>query len=445
MTPIIALVGRVNVGKSTLFNRLTKSRGAIVTDVSGSTRDRNYGRGRIGGKPFIVVDTGGFEPEARDSLSQEVAQQTELAIVEADVVVFMVDAKAGVLARDREIAQILRERCRRIVLAVNKSEANTEAAAEFHALGLGEPIPISAAHGSGVADMIELALADFAEQDEDEGEANHPRIAIVGRPNVGKSTLINTLLGENRVVVSDAPGTTRDAIYADFEKSGRRYTLIDTAGLRKRGKVTQAAEKFSMIKTLRAVDDSNVVILVVDAQEISEQDATIAGLVLDSGRALVLAVNKWDIANADQREHAKADIARKLNFVAFAETHMISALHGRNLSGLMRAVDLAYRSAMAKISTPRLTRALAQAVAKHEPPRAGLTRPKLRYAHQGGVNPPCIVVHGSALKSVPKSYWRYLEHSFRAAFKLQGTPLRMQFKNARNPYINSGTESGFGR
>ncbi|MGH8770695.1 MAG: ribosome biogenesis GTPase Der, partial [Burkholderiales bacterium] len=345
----------------------------------------------------------------------------------------------GLLARDREIAQVLRERCQRIILAVNKSESNPEqAAAEFHALGMGQPIPISAAHGDGVADLIELALVDFAAEDDIEERSGHPRIAIVGRPNVGKSTLINTLLGENRLVVSGAPGTTRDAIHVDFEQSGRRYTLIDTAGLRRRGKTTSGPEKFSAVKTLQAVDDANVVVLVVDAQEISEQDAHIASIVVDAGRALVLAVNKWDLTEPDERKRAKADIERKLNFVAFAERHMISALHGRGLSGLMRAVDSAYRAAMAKISTPRLTRALAQAVAKQEPPRAGLIRPKLRYAHQGGVNPPCIVVHGSALKSVPKSYWRYLEHSFRAAFKLQGTPLRMQFKNARNPYGKSG-------
>ncbi|HET6757541.1 MAG TPA: ribosome biogenesis GTPase Der [Burkholderiales bacterium] len=437
MKPIVALVGRANVGKSTLFNRLTKSRAAIVTDVPGSTRDRNYGHGRLGGKPFIVVDTGGFEPDT--ALGRTMAEQTELAIVEADVVIFMVDAKDGLLARDREIAQVLRERCQRIILVVNKSESKPEqAAAEFHALGLGQPIPISAAHGDGVADLIELALVDFAGENDIDERSEHPHIAIVGRPNVGKSTLINTLLGENRLVVSGAPGTTRDAIHVDFEQSGRRYTLIDTAGLRRRGKATSSPEKFSAVKTLQAVDDANVVVLVVDAQEISEQDAHIASIVVDAGRALVLAVNKWDLTEPDERKRAKAVIERKLNFVAFAERHMISALHGRGLSGLMRAVDSAYRAAMAKISTPRLTRALAQAVAKQEPPRAGLIRPKLRYAHQGGVNPPCIVVHGSALKSVPKSYWRYLEHSFRAAFKLQGTPLRMQFKNARNPYGKSG-------
>lgn len=437
MKPIVALVGRANVGKSTLFNRLTKSRAAIVTDVPGSTRDRNYGHGRLGGKPFIVVDTGGFEPDT--ALGRTMAEQTELAIVEADVVIFMVDAKDGLLARDREIAQVLRERCQRIILVVNKSESKPEqAAAEFHALGLGQPIPISAAHGDGVADLIELALVDFAGENDIDERSEHPHIAIVGRPNVGKSTLINTLLGENRLVVSVAPGTTRDAIHVDFEQSGRRYTLIDTAGLRRRGKATSGPEKFSAVKTLQAVDDANVVVLVVDAQEISEQDAHIASIVVDAGRALVLAVNKWDLTEPDERKRAKAVIERKLNFVAFAERHMISALHGRGLSGLMRAVDSAYRAAMAKISTPRLTRALAQAVAKQEPPRAGLIRPKLRYAHQGGVNPPCIVVHGSALKSVPKSYWRYLEHSFRATFKLQGTPLRMQFKNARNPYGKSG-------
>ena len=438
MHPIVVLVGRANVGKSTLFNRLTRTRAAIVTDVAGTTRDRNYGSGKLGGKPFIVVDTGGFEPEPSESLRTGMAEQTELAIAEADVVIFVVDAKQGLLPRDREIAQYLRASGRQIVVAVNKSESNIEtAAAEFFALGLGDPIPISATHGDGVSELIGTALADFPDAEEDEARDDHPIIAIVGRPNVGKSTLINTLIGEKRLVVSDAPGTTRDAISVDFERAGRRYTLIDTAGLRRRGKVSEAPEKFSMIKTLKAVADANVAIVVVDAQEISEQDATVSRVVLDAGRALVLAVNKWDIATREQRAQAKIDIERKLNFIDFAEVHVISALHGRNLTALMRAVDNAYRAATARLSTPRLTRALAQAVAKQEPPRAGLIRPKLRYAHQGGVNPPCIVVHGSALKHVPTSYWRYLERSFRTAFKLQGTPLRVQFKNSRNPYVKS--------
>ncbi|MGH8729894.1 MAG: ribosome biogenesis GTPase Der [Burkholderiales bacterium] len=438
MTPIVVLAGRANVGKSTLFNRLTRTRAAIVTDAPGSTRDRNYGKGRLGGKAFIVVDTGGFEPDI-DQLSRGMTEQTELATVEADVVIFVLDAKAGLLPRDREIAEFLRGRSKRILLAVNKSESNpVYAVAEFHELGLGEPLPISAAHGDGVSDLIEHALAGFSASDENEEIWPRPKVAIIGRPNVGKSTLVNALVGENRVVVTPTPGTTRDAIFAPFEKAGKRYTLIDTAGLRRRGKVTHAAESFSAIKTLQAVDEANVVILVVDALEISEHDATIAGIVLNAGRALVLAVNKWDLAGSREREQAKSDIARKLNFIAFAEKHMISALHGRGLSALLRAVDSAYGAATAKISTPRLTRALAAAVAKQEPPRAGLIRPKLRYAHQGGVNPPCIVVHGSALKRVPQSYWRYLEHSFRSAFKLQGTPLRLQYKNARNPYAKEG-------
>jgi GTP-binding protein len=436
--PIVVLVGRANVGKSTLFNRLTRSRAAIVTDVAGTTRDRNYGTGKLGGKPFIVVDTGGFEPEPSSSLGSGMAEQTELAIAEADVVIFVVDAKQGLVPRDRDIAQYLRASGRRIVVAVNKSESNLEtAAAEFFALGLNDPIAITAAHGDGVSELIETALADFPHADEDEERDDHPVIAIVGRPNVGKSTLINTLVGEKRLVVSEAPGTTRDAIHVDFERAGRRYTLIDTAGLRRRAKVSEAPEKFSVVKTLKAVADANVAIVVVDAQEISEQDAAVSRVVLDAGRALVLAVNKWDAATREQRAQAKVDIERKLNFIDFAEMHMISALHGRNLTPLMRAVDNAYRAATAKLSTPRLTRALTQAVAKQEPPRAGFVRPKLRYAHQGGMNPPCIVVHGSALKNVPASYWRYLERSFRTAFKLQGTPLKVQFKNSRNPYVKS--------
>jgi GTP-binding protein len=438
MKPVVALVGRANVGKSTLFNRLTRSRAAIVTDVAGTTRDRNYANGKLGAKPFIAVDTGGFEPESKDSLRAGMAEQTELAIAEADVVIFIVDAKAGLTAQDRDIAQYLRATGRRIHVAVNKSESKPEeAAAEFYALGLGEPVPISAAHGDGVADLMESALEGFAPEDEEEEAASHPVISIVGRPNVGKSTLINTLIGENRLLVSDAPGTTRDAIHIDFERNGRRYTLIDTAGLRRRAKVSAAPERFSVVKTLQAVDDASVAVVVVDAQEISEQDAAVAGIVLNAGRALVLAVNKWDLADRETRARAKADIARKLNFLDFAETHFISALHGRNISALMRAVDGAYRAATAKLSTPQLTRALTQAVAKQEPPRAGLIRPKLRYAHQGGVNPPCIIVHGNALKHVPDSYWRYLEHSFRAAFKLQGTPLRVQFKTSRNPYARN--------
>jgi GTPase len=436
MKPTLVLVGRPNVGKSTLFNRMTKSRDALVADQPGLTRDRHYGHGRLGSKPFLVVDTGGFEPGTRDGILQEMAKQAEAGIAEADVLLFMVDGRSGLAPQDKVIADLLRRSGRPLHLVVNKAEGMERAvvAAEFYELGCGEPKVISAAHGDGVRELIELALQPFAVTEETKDEIG-PRVAIAGRPNVGKSTLVNALLGEERMIAFDRPGTTRDAIEVPFEKEGRSYTLIDTAGLRRKGRVFEAVEKFSVIKTLQAVEDANVVVLMLDAsQDISDQDAHIAGFCIEAGRALVLAVNKWDAVDDYRRERVKLDIARKLNFLGFARIHYISALAGQGIAGVLASVDKAYAAAMAKLSTPRLTRVLQLAVQKQAPPRRGPSRPKLRYAHQGGSNPPIIVIHGNALEQVPDSYTRYLEKVFLEAFRLQGTPLRIQYKTTRNPY-----------
>ena len=448
MLPTLALVGRPNVGKSTLFNRLTASRKALAADFPGLTRDRQYGRGRGGDRPYLVVDTGGFEPKAKSGIAHAMAQQTRTAIAESDVVVFMVDGREGLTGEDRTIAEFLRRTGRPLVVAVNKAEGlpAERVTAEFHELGLGVPVPISSAHGENVTDLVERALAlspppvEPATTPQSEDEAKRIRVAIVGRPNVGKSTLINTLLGEERVLAFAEPGTTRDALYLDLDRGGKAYTLIDTAGVRRRGKVTGVIEKFSVIKTLQAIADSHVVVLVLDALEgISEQDAHIAGHILEAGRALVVAVNKWDALKTEARAQVKRELDRKLGFLGFAELHTISALEGRGMTGLLKAVDKAYAAAMVKLSTPRLTRALQEAVARQQPPRAGLVRPKLRYAHQGGSNPPIVVIHGSALGSIPRSYRRYLEHFFREAFQLQGTPLGIQWKTGANPYADAAT------
>jgi GTP-binding protein len=392
----------------------------------------------MGRKAFLAVDTGGFEPVATEGIYHEMARQTRQAVDEADVVLFIVDARAGLTSQDRIIGEELRKSGRRIHVVVNKAEGMQpeRAAAEFHELALGDPLTIAAAHGENVTDLMDLVLGEFpdAEERSDE-EEKHPRIAVVGRPNVGKSTLVNALIGEERVIVFDQPGTTRDSIYMDFEWSGRPYTLIDTAGVRKRGKINEAAEKFSVVKTMQAIADANVVVLVLDAkQEITEQDAHIAGFILEAGRALVLAVNKWEAVDADERETLKRTLERKLTFLSFARIHFISALAGQGIGGLMKSVDSAYAAAMAKLPTPKLTRALIKAVGQQQPPRAGYGRPKLRYAHQGGSNPPRIIVHGTQLDHVPDSYRRYLERFFREAFKLQGTPLKVELKTGRNPY-----------
>lgn len=439
MKPTLVLVGRPNVGKSTLFNRLTKSRDAIVADMPGLTRDRHYGHGKLGKKPYLVVDTGGFEPLIKEGILHEMARQTEQAMVEADVIVFVVDGRAGLTPHDKEIANKLRRIDRPVVVAVNKSEGLNSGMveAEFHELGLGEPYAISSAHGEGVRGLIELALESFPEPDENEVPSSAVRVAIVGRPNVGKSTMINTLLGEERVIAFDAPGTTRDSIEIDFERGGRQYVLIDTAGMRKRGKVFETIEKFSVVKTLQAVEDSNVVILMVDAQaDVSDQDAHIADFIVQSGRALVVAVNKWDGMDSYKREQTREILQRKLKFLDFAKFHFVSAKENIGLESIFRSVDNAYAAAMTKMSTPRLARVLADAVAKQAPPKHGLFRPKPRYAHQGGSNPPIIVVHGNAVEHIPDSYRRYLEHTFREVFKLQGTPLRIQFVSAKNPFAD---------
>jgi GTP-binding protein len=439
MLPTIALVGRPNVGKSTLFNRLTKSRDALVADQPGLTRDRHYGHGRLGNRPFLVIDTGGFEPQAKDGIVHEMARQAEAAIAEADVLLFLVDCRTGLAPQDMVIAELLRRTGRPLHLVVNKAEGMNRdvVAAEFHELGCGEPRVISSAHGEGVRELLEFALADFPAEETEVDNSGGPRVAIAGRPNVGKSTLVNTLLGEERMIAFDMPGTTRDAIATPFEKNGKNYTLIDTAGLRRKGRVFETIEKFSVVKTLQAIEAANVVVLMVDAsQDISDQDAHIAGFCIEAGRAMVLAVNKWDAIDQYHREQVKQDITRKLNFLGFARVHYISALNGQGVSGVMQSVDKAYAAAMAKLTTPKLTRVLLDAVQKQAPPRHGNVRPKLRYAHQGGSNPPIVVIHGNALEHVPPAYVRYLEHVYVETFKLQGTPLRIQFKITKNPYVD---------
>ncbi len=442
MKPVLVLVGRPNVGKSTLFNRLTRTRDALVAATPGLTRDRHYGFGQQGDRAFVVVDTGGLEPVAKEGILAQMARQTLTALAEADAIIFLVDGREGVTAQDIRIAEQLRRSGRPIYLAVNKTEGMKadSACAEFNELGIGEPIPIAAAHGEGVRDLVETALARFPVDDE-EAEApldRQPKIAIVGRPNVGKSTLVNALVGEERVIAFDQPGTTRDAIEVEFSLRDKRYTLIDTAGLRRRGKVFESVEKFSVVKTLQSIDAANVVILVLDAQQdISEQDAHIAGFVLERGRALVVAINKWDGMSEEERELAKRSFARKLGFLSYARSHNISAKHGRGLTALFASVNKAFDAANAKLSTPRLTRTLIAAVEQQPAPRKGMIRPKMRYAHQGGMNPPVIIVHGNSLSSVPESYRRYLEGKFREAFELQGTPLRIEFKSGRNPYAES--------
>ena len=436
MKPTLVIAGRPNVGKSTLFNRLTRTRDALVADVPGLTRDRHYGAGRLGGRGYLVVDTGGLEPEAQ-GVYVEMAKQARTAIAEADVVVLVTDAREGLTVRDRAIAEELRKSGRRVLVAVNKTEGmNSEVAvAEFHELGLGAPRAISAEHGEGISDLVEAALDGLPDDKEPEETDGAIRIAIVGRPNAGKSTLVNTLVGEERVVTFDQPGTTRDAIDVELNVGQRRYVLVDTAGLRRRGRVFESVEKFSVVKTLQAIERCHVAVLVLDARaEIADQDAHIAGFILERGRAVVIAVNKWDGLDDYARDMTKRAIARKLKFLSFAQLHYISALEGRGVAKLLGSVDTAYRAAMAKLPTPKLTRALLAAVEKQAPPRSGLTRPKMRFAHQGGKNPPIVVVHGSGLKSVPESYRRYLEADFRKVFRLEGTPLRIEFRSGRNPF-----------
>jgi len=446
MKPVVALVGRPNVGKSTLFNRLTQSRDAIVADFAGLTRDRHYGDGRLGSREFIVIDTGGFEPDRPTGVVAEMAKQTRQAVAEADAVVFVTDIRSGVSGQDHDIARFLRSVNKRVFLAVNKAEgmAESPALAEFHELGIGEPHPVSAAHGQGIRSLMEAVLdgLDVPEpEDETDGEGVKPiRLAVAGRPNVGKSTLINTWLGEERVVAFDQPGTTRDAIRIPFERHGQRFVLIDTAGLRRKGKVFEAIEKFSVVKTLQAIADANVVVLLLDAsQGVTDQDAHIAGYILEAGRAVVVAVNKWDAVDGYQREMVERQIAQRLAFLRFAEVMPISALKRQGLGPLWKAVAAAHASATAKLPTPVLTRLIHDAVVHQAPRRAGSFRPKLRYAHQGGQNPPVVVVHGNSLEHITDTYRRYLEGRIRDHFKLVGTPLRVEMKTSRNPFDDKGS------
>ena len=444
MKSVIALVGRPNVGKSTLFNRLTKSRDAIVADFAGLTRDRHYGNGRLGKQEYIVIDTGGFEPDAASGIYREMAKQTQQAVAEADVVIFVVDVRAGVSAQDHDIATYLRRNGKPCVLVGNKAEGMLDSPllAEFYELGLGAVHAVSASHGQGVRSMLEQALQSLnvPQPDETEPDAdavNRIRLAVAGRPNVGKSTLINAWLGEERLVAFDLPGTTRDAISVPFERQGQKFELIDTAGLRRKGKVFQAIEKFSVVKTLQAIESAHVVLLLIDAIEgVTDQDAHIAGYILESGRAVVLAINKWDAIDDYGRQLLERSIETRLSFLKFAAVHYISARKRQGLGPLWASIIQAYKSATCKMPTPVLTRLLLEAVQFQAPKKVGMFRPKMRYAHQGGMNPPVIVVHGNSLEQVPDSYKRFLEGRFRKEFNLIGTPLRIEMKTSDNPYAD---------
>ncbi len=454
MVPVIALVGRPNVGKSTLFNRLTRTRDAIVGDLSGLTRDRQYGEAKWEGRSYILVDTGGISGD-EEGIDEKMAEQSLQAIEEADVVLFLVDARAGLTAGDQMIGEHLRKRNKRSYLVVNKVD-NIDpdiARAEFAPMGLGEALPIAGAHGRGITQMLEVALGDFARDEEEnaldedvaEGEEakripgpsekDGIKIAIIGRPNVGKSTLVNRMLGEDRVVVYDQPGTTRDSIYIPFERNDEKYTLIDTAGVRKRGKIHEEVEKFSVVKTLQAIKDANVVIFVMDAREgVVDHDLNLLGFAIESGRALVIALNKWDGMEPGERDYVKTELERRLFFVDYADIHFISALHGTGVGNLYKSVQASFTSAITRWPTNRLTQILEDAVQEHQPPMVSGRRIKLRYAHLGGANPPLIVIHGNQVDAVPKSYTRYLENTFRRVLKLVGTPIRIEYKGGDNPY-----------
>jgi GTP-binding protein len=441
MKPVIALVGRPNVGKSTLFNRLTKTRDAIVADFPGLTRDRHYGNGKQGSHEYIVIDTGGFEPDATSGIFKEMAKQTRQAVAEADIVLFVVDARAGPSGQDHDIGKYLRKLGKPCVLVANKAEGMTAGAqlVEFFELGLGEVFPVSAAHGQGTKQLVDLALERLAlppvDEDAPQEDPSVIKLAVAGRPNVGKSTLINTWLGEERLVAFDLPGTTRDAISVPFERNGQRFELVDTAGLRRKGQVFEAIEKFSVVKTLQAIESSSVVLLLIDAtQGVTDQDAHIAGYVLESGRAVVVAVNKWDAVDEYARELVKRSIETRLGFLKFAALHLISAQKRQGLGPLWDSIVQAHRAANCKMSTPVLTRLLLEAVQFQTPKKTGMYRPKLRYAHQGGMNPPIIIIHGNSLEHVTDAYKRFLEGRFRKEFDLVGTPLRIQMKSSQNPY-----------
>ena len=456
MVPVIALVGRPNVGKSTLFNRLTRTRDAIVGDLSGLTRDRQYGEAKWQGRTYIVIDTGGISGD-EDGIDAKMAEQSLQAIEEADAVLFMVDARAGLCAADQMIGEHLRKRNKRTFLVANKVD-NIDpdlARAEFSPLGMGDALAIAGAHGRGITQMLEVALGDFPKDpveeafDPDEevaegeeakripgpSEKDGIKLAIIGRPNVGKSTLVNRMLGEDRVIVYDQAGTTRDSIYIPFERDDEKYTLIDTAGVRRRGKIFEAVEKFSVVKTLQAIQDANVVVFVMDAREgVVDHDLNLLGFVLESGRALVIALNKWDGMEPSERDYVKTELQRRLFFVDFADIHFISALHGTGVGHLYKSVQDSFRSAITRWPTSRLTQILEDAVREHQPPMVNNRRIKLRYAHLGGANPPIIVIHGNQVEKVPRSYSRYLENTFRRVLKLVGTPIRIEYKGGENPY-----------
>ena len=440
MIPVIALVGRPNVGKSTLFNQLTRSRDALVANFPGLTRDRKYGQGRLGSRPFVVIDTGGISGDEQ-GIDTEMASQSLTAIEEADAVLMMVDAREGLNPGDQALARHLRQRNKAFHLVVNKIDGLNEelASNDFYALGVESMHAIAASHGRGVKAMLERVLGSFPEEAPVQSEAfrDSIRVAVVGRPNVGKSTLVNRLLGEDRVVVFDQPGTTRDSIYIDYERDEQKYTLIDTAGVRKRKNVRQTVEKFSIVKTLKAIEDAHVVILVMDGHEgIVDQDMHLLGHCIEAGRGLVLAVNKWDGIEPDQREWIKSELNRRLQFAAYADTHFISALHGSGVGLLYKSINAAYQSATRKLNTNALTRILEGAVHDHAPPMVDGRRIKLRYAHAGGQNPPLIIIHGNQTGKVPNSYQRYLEKVFRRELDLVGTPVRIEFKTGDNPYAD---------
>ncbi|HSD75030.1 MAG TPA: ribosome biogenesis GTPase Der [Steroidobacteraceae bacterium] len=436
MLPVVALVGRPNVGKSTLFNVLTRTRDALVADEPGLTRDRKYGFGRIGRVPYIVVDTGGLI-ENPGGLQAQMADQTLRAVEEADRVVLVVDAREGLTPADEFAARSVRRSGKSVVVAVNKSEGREESisSAEFHALGLGDPVAVAAAHGRGVEDLMDVVLEGLQEAHEPAPAEEGIRVAVIGRPNVGKSTLINRLLGEERVIASEEPGTTRDTVRIPFERDGVRYTLMDTAGVRRRARVGEAVEKFSVIKTLQAIDSAHVVIALIDAQDsVAEQDASLLGIAAERGRALVIGVNKWDALPPEQRELIRSQLQVRLPFVDFAPLHFISARHGSGVGELMQSVHAAYVASMREIATPELTRTLEAALEAHQPPLVRGRRIKLRYAHQGGRNPPLIVIHGNQTRDVPEAYRRYLVNVFRKTYHLDGTPVRIEFRSDENPF-----------
>jgi len=445
MNPVLSLVGRPNVGKSTLFNVLTKSRDALVADFPGLTRDRKYGHGEFESKEFVVIDTGGLSGE-NEELDGHMAKQTLLAIEESNAILFLVDARAGLTASDHAIADLLRRTGKQITLVINKCDGLDErsVSSEFFVLGLGDPLVIAASQNRGVNELLSSVLKDFEVQESDElphETEQGIKVAFVGRPNVGKSTLVNRVLGEERVVVFDMPGTTRDSIYIPFEREGQRYTLIDTAGVRRRRSVHETVEKFSVIKSMQAIDECNVVVMMVDAQrEVADQDLHLLGYILEAGRALVMVFNKWDGLDEYQREKIKKDIDKQLGFTEFAEMFFISALHGSNVGLLYDAIGRAYDSATRKIPTPELTRLIEKAVTRHAPPLVGGRRIKLRYAHQGGMNPPRIVIHGNQTELLPESYKRYLASFFIKALKIVGTPIKFEFKSSENPFEGKRNE-----